>query len=147
MVVVHAPIEQVRAVVFGFEHYPEFMPSYKGCHVLGTTPQGGREVRMEIEVLGGLLKLWTRMEVSPAAMIDGTETYEARMIEGNVREFMTRWQLRELDRATTRLTVESFMELKIPLPDSVVNRGSIDGAREAILAIKRRAEGMDPAGM
>lgn len=145
MVVVNASIDRVRSVVFGFERYPDFMPNYRACHVLSTTPAGAREVRMEIEVLGGILKLWTRMEVSPAAMIDGVETYDARLLEGNVKDFMTRWQLRELDHASTRLTVESFMELKIPLPDSVVNRGSIDGAREAILAIKRRAESDAPA--
>jgi ribosome-associated toxin RatA of RatAB toxin-antitoxin module len=145
MVVVNASIDRVRSVVFGFERYPEFMPNYKTCHVVSTTPAGAREVRMEIEVLGGILKLWTRMEVSPAAVTDGVEAYDARFLEGNVKDFSTRWELRELDRASTRLTVESFMELRIPLPDSVVNRGSVDGAREAILAIKQRAESDAPA--
>ena len=59
-----------------------------------------------------------------------------------MRTFESRWQLEPSPAGGdfTRLTLESHMDPKLPLPSSLINGGSVDGLRDAILAIKRRAE-------
>ncbi len=134
-----APIEAVRAVVLDLERYPELTPIYSRARVFGTTARGGRDVYLELNELGGG-HLWVRAEISRPVVADGVETYEARLITGNVDAFRARWQLEELGRARTRLTLESFVEPPLGLPAKLVNRGNMDGARETVLALKRRAE-------
>lgn len=141
-VAIHAPIERVRAVVFDFPRYPEFMPGYKKASVLRTGADGGRSVRLEIEQLGGMVRLWMRIEIAPPRIEGGAETYEARLAEGNVKAFQTRWELQPIGRDATRLVIESFVDPDLPLaPASLVNQGARDGVRDAILALRARAEG------
>src|SRR5262245_5519313 len=59
---VDAPIERVRAVVFDFPRYPEFMPRYRRCSVERRNPNGSVEVRMDIEELAGAVHVWVRLE-------------------------------------------------------------------------------------
>jgi hypothetical protein len=140
-VLVRAPIARVREVLLDCPRYPEFLHSYKGCVDQGPTPRGGRVWRMELEELGGLIKLWVRAEISPVTVTDGVESFEGRYLEGNVRTFESRWQLEPVQEGDfTRLTLESHMDPKLPLPASLINGGSVDGIRDAILAVKRRAE-------
>ncbi|HTN89225.1 MAG TPA: hypothetical protein VL242_36355, partial [Sorangium sp.] len=49
--VVKASMERVRATVLSFDRYPEFMPHYKKCRLLGRTPPGGWDVYMEVSAL------------------------------------------------------------------------------------------------
>jgi hypothetical protein len=134
-----APIEAVRAVVLDLERYPELTPIYSRARVFGTTARGGRDVYLELNEMGGG-HLWVRAEISRPKVADGVETYDARLITGNVDAFRARWQLEGLGRERTRLTLESFVEPALGLPARVVNRGNMDGARETVLALKRRAE-------
>jgi hypothetical protein len=140
-VAVHAPIDRVRAIVFAMDRYPEFMPNYRLGRVVSSGVPGGRILDMEIEQLGGMVKLRARVEISPPRFVDDREMYEGRFIEGNVAAFVPKWELRALDAETTLLTVESYMDPKLPVPDSFINSGNVDGMRGAILALKRRAEG------
>ncbi|MFT3773241.1 MAG: SRPBCC family protein [Minicystis sp.] len=141
-VAVGAPIDRVRSVVFDFARYPEFMPGYTKASVLRTTPAGGRSVRMDIEQLGGAVHLWMRLDISPPEGGSGVEAYEGRLVEGNVKAFRTRWELEALKPDRTRLTIESFVDPDLALvPSSLINRGARDGIRDAVLALKARAEG------
>lgn len=146
-VAVDAPIDRVRAVLFDFARYPEFMAGYKKARVLRTTPDGGRSVHLEIEQAGGMVKLWMRVDISPPRSSGATESYEGRLADGNVKAFRTRWELAPLDGDRTRLTIESFLDPDLPLlPASFVNQGARDGLRDAILALKARTEGRRAAG-
>jgi Polyketide cyclase / dehydrase and lipid transport len=139
-VLVRAPMARVREVLFDCPRYPEFLHSYKACTDEGPTPRGGRTWRMDLEELGGLIKLWVRVEISPVTVTDGVESFEGHYLAGNVRTFESRWQLEPMPGDFTRLTLESHMDPKLPLPASMINGGSVDGIRDAILAVKRRAE-------
>jgi ribosome-associated toxin RatA of RatAB toxin-antitoxin module len=145
-VVVSAPVDRVRAVVFDFPRYPEFMLNYTKATVLGTTANGGGLVQMEMKELGGAIRFWMRVEVSPASVRGGAESYSGRLLAGNVKAFEPRWELEALDAQRTRFTVESFMDPDLALvPSSAVNDGARRGVRDAILAQKARAEGKPAA--
>jgi ribosome-associated toxin RatA of RatAB toxin-antitoxin module len=136
--VIDAPIDRVRAVLFDYAHYPEFMPMYEKANVVWTTPEGLRLVHMQLR---GLVKLWMRVEISPPTVRDGIERYAGRLVQGNVKAFETRWEL-EGRGDKTRLTVESFLDPDLPLvPSGLVNSGARDGVRDAMVALKAHIEG------
>lgn len=137
-IVMEAPVDRVRDVVFDYGRYPEFMSIYEKASVLSTTAAGARVVHMQ---LGGLVHLWMRVEISPPARQGNTETYEGRLVQGNVKAFKPRWELESLGDKT-RVTVESFMDPDLPLvPSGLINSGARDGVRDAIVALKARVEG------
>ncbi len=137
-ILIDAPIDRVRTVVFDYDRYPEFMPMYKKASVIWTTPSGLRLVHME---LGGLVHLWMRVEISPARREGAVELYEGRLVQGNVKAFRPRWELEAMGKQT-RLTVESFMDPDLTLvPNGLVNSGTRDGMRDATIALKARIEG------
>ncbi len=140
---VDAPLERVREVVFGFARYPEFMPGYKGAKIVGPAPSGGDLVRMDIEELGGLVKLWTIVDVAPLAREGGVEWRLGTFVSGNIKSFRTRWELEAIGPNRTRLSVQSLVDPNIALvPNSIVNDSSKDGLRKSMLALKARAEGV-----
>lgn len=138
-VAVNAPVDRVRAVLFDFTRYPQFMPHYSSGAVLHTTPSGGRVVRMEIDQV---VHLWMQIEIGPPSTTAGVESYEGRLAEGNVKAFQPRWEIEPIEGGRTRLRVESFLDPGLTLvPSSFVNSGAREGIRDAILALKARCEG------
>jgi ribosome-associated toxin RatA of RatAB toxin-antitoxin module len=137
-ILMDAPIDRVREVVFDYARYPEFMPIYEKASVLWTTPAGARLVHMQ---LGGIVHLWMRVEIAPPVRSGAVETYAGRLVQGNVKAFRPRWELTSMGERT-RVTVESFMDPDLPLvPSGLINSGAKDGVRDAIVALKARIEG------
>ena len=140
-IAVSAPLERLRRVVFDFPRYPEFMAHYTKATLLGTTADGGGAVRLEIAELGGAIRLWMRIRVSAPVTTNGVDVYTGRLEDGNVKAFQGRWELSALTPERTRLRVESFMDPGLSLvPSSLVNQGAREGVRDALLALKARAE-------
>jgi hypothetical protein len=138
---VRVPPARVRAVLFDCPSYPTFLASYHACTDLGPLPAGeGRTWLMDFEELGGMIKLKVKVAIARVPAEDGVEIWDGRLVEGNIRSFSSRWKLEPTPRGFTRLTLESHLDPKLPFPASLINGGSVDGIRDAILAIKRRAE-------
>lgn len=137
---IEAPIDAVRAVVLDLERYADFMPRCSRSRVFGTTARGGHDVYLELDELGGAIHLWVRLEISRRAIADGIEAYDARLITGNVDSFRASWRLEDLGQARTLLTFESYVDPGLPRHPELVNRGNMEGAKESVLALKRRAE-------
>jgi ribosome-associated toxin RatA of RatAB toxin-antitoxin module len=139
---VQAPIDKVREQLFAFAQYPEFMPHYKKAKVLGRSPSGGRDVYMEIDALNGAVSFWTRVDMPrKPVMVDGTEVYEAKMLDGNVKDFKAIWRVKKLDEASTELSLEVFLQPKLPLPTSILNNENLKGASAGVTAMRARIEG------
>ncbi|AUX21958.1 hypothetical protein SOCEGT47_024560 [Sorangium cellulosum] len=139
--VVKAPIERVRATVLSFERYPEFMPHYKKCRVLGRTPSGGWDVYMEVSALQGAVTMWARIEIQKPVLADGAETYSSRFISGNVRDLQAVWRLERIDAGSTRVSLEVFLRPKLPLPKRLINAENMEGSARALAALRARVEG------
>ncbi len=139
-VLVRAPLERVRAVLFDFANYPAFMPNYRSARVETTTPAGETRVHMQIDALGGLIRRWMRIEIT-APRADGSRlSFEAKLLEGDVKAFSAHWLLDRVDEGSTRLTLESYLDADLQLPATFINSGSAGGLKDSIVAIKVRAE-------
>jgi ribosome-associated toxin RatA of RatAB toxin-antitoxin module len=139
-ITVKAPIEKVRETVLDFPRYPEFMPHYSKCKVLGRTATGARDVYMEVSALHGAVSLWARIEVPKPTTVDGVETYETKYVDGNVKDLKAIWRLKRVDDAQTSLSLEVFLNPKLPLPKRLVNKENLDGSAAAVIAAKGRIE-------
>lgn len=139
-VTVRAPLDKTRATILEFEDYPQFMPEYSDAKQAGKLPSGNDKVYMEITTLGGVAKMFANIEVLPAKTTGNTETHEARFLDGNVKQFKAVWGLTRLDDKRTEVTLQVFLHPSIPLPDFLVNKANLDGARKGVLAMKRRIE-------
>jgi ribosome-associated toxin RatA of RatAB toxin-antitoxin module len=140
--VVHAPIAKVRATVLDFDHYAEFMPHYAASRLLGRRADRSREVYMQITALHGAVKMWARIEMpKPVVDDDGRESHASRFIDGNVDDFQAIWRLKPLDERRTELTLEVFLDPKVPLPSSMLNEENVDGAVKGVTAMRDRIEG------
>jgi len=138
---VRAPIQVVREAVLGFGSYPDFMPHYENCKLLGRTPAGARDVYMEISALHGAVRMWARVEVAKRAE-EGAEVFEAKLVEGNVDDLMATWWLRRLDTTRTELTLEVFLKPRLPMPTEIMNKENLKGAARGVAAMRARAEQM-----
>jgi ribosome-associated toxin RatA of RatAB toxin-antitoxin module len=134
---VGAPIDKARTAILKFEDYPHFMPEYSDAKHVGKMPTGNDKVYMEIITLGGIAKMYANVEILPAVKTGPTETYEAKFLDGNVRQFKAIWTLTQIDEARTDLTLQVFLHPSIPLPDFLVNKANMDGAKKGALAMKR----------
>jgi ribosome-associated toxin RatA of RatAB toxin-antitoxin module len=140
-VAVDVPIERLRAVVFDFPRYPEFLPHYRRGTIERRNPSGSVEVRLDMEELGGAVHVWVRLEVAAAEHAGAAESYGGRLLAGNVKAFQTRWELEALGPTRTRLTLESFMDPNLSVvPSAFINHSARERIRDVILAMKARAE-------
>lgn len=138
---VRAPLPVVRDAVLGFGSYPDFMPHYENCKLLGRTPSGARDVYMEISALHGAVRMWARVEVNKRVE-EGAEVFETRMVEGNVDDMVASWRLRRLDTTRTELSLEVFLKPRLPMPVELMNRENMRGAVKGVVAMRSRAEQM-----
>jgi carbon monoxide dehydrogenase subunit G len=141
-VAVDAPVPRVRAVVFDFPRYQEFMPHYRRASIERKNPSGSMQVRLDMEELAGAVHVWARLEVTPEGRTGAVEGHQGQLMAGNVKAFQIRWELEELGPTRTRLTVDSFLDPDLPLvPSGLVNSGARERVRDVLLALKARAEG------
>src|SRR5262249_21398733 len=135
----------VREAVLDFGHYPDFMPHYNQCKVLGRTADGARDLYMEIGALHGALKLWARVQLPKAVVDNGVETYATKFVEGNVSDFKAIWVLAPGDATRTKLSLEVFLEPKFPrLPANLLNEENLSGSSKGVIAMRARAEQTAP---
>ena len=139
-VLVRAPLERVKAVLLDFASYPAFLANYESARVERTTPAGGAVVHMEIGGLGGMIRRWMRVEISPPTVEGSRVSFDAKLLEGDVKAFSARWVLDRVEEGATKLTLESFLDPDLALPAAFIDSGSAAGLKDSILAVKARAE-------
>jgi ribosome-associated toxin RatA of RatAB toxin-antitoxin module len=133
-------IDKARETILKFEDYPRFMPEYSDAKMLGKLPSGDDKVYMEVTTLGGVARMYANVDVLPVKKDGLTEVYEAKFLDGNVRQFKATWTLTKVDENRTEITLQVFLHPAIPLPDFIVNKANMDGAKKGVLAMKKRIE-------
>lgn len=139
-VTVAAPLATVRSKIMAFSRYPEFMPHYSACRVLGKSPSGGRDVYMEVSALHGAVTMWARMDVHRPVVGPEGERIDSKLLDGNVKELRATWRLTRIDDTHTQLSLEVFLEPSLPLPSSILNGENLKGSADGLLAMKKRSE-------
>jgi len=139
-VLVRAPVARVKEVLLDFPNYPAFLANYQSAHVERTTPEGSTIVHMKIGGLGGVIRRWMRVEISPPKVEGSRLSFDAKLLEGDVKAFSARWVLERVEDGATKLTLESYLDPDLPLPAAFIDSGSAAGLKDSILAVKSRAE-------
>ena len=96
---------------------------------------------MEVEALHGAVSLWARLDVLKPATSNGVETIDTNFEEGNVKDLKATWRLKKVDAQRTELTLEVFLNPKLPLPSRLVNEQNVEGSALGVLAMRTRVEG------
>jgi ribosome-associated toxin RatA of RatAB toxin-antitoxin module len=138
-VLVRAPVDKVRAVILDFPHYHDFLPNYESAKVVSKKPDGVLIVHMEIAALGGMIHRWMRVEMTAPVVAGDRESFSAKLLDGDVKEFEASWALDRVPEGT-RLTLESHLDAKFELPAAFIDSASASGLKDSILAVKARAE-------
>lgn len=138
-VLVNAPPDVVREQILALDDYAEFMPHYKSARTLGRKPNGAREIYMQWEALHGAVKLWARMTLTPTEDGDA-EIWTTEFIDGNVDEAYAAWRIAPTDDGKTTLTLETFLDPKLPVPQSLLNEENVGAAIKAVKAMRDRCE-------
>ncbi|MCA9624027.1 MAG: SRPBCC family protein [Myxococcales bacterium] len=137
---VNAPFDVVREAVLDFDDYADFMPHYKSARTLGRKPDGSREVYMKWAALHGAIKLWARLELKMKK--DGeAEIWESSFVDGNVKEAYATWRIEPLEGGKTKLTLEAFLEPRLPVPTSLLNEENVSAAAKGVTAMRNHCEG------
>lgn len=139
-VLVEAPIAVVRGAVLDYATYQDFMPHYAASRVLGRTAGGGHQVYMKWVALHGAMKMWARFDMSSAQKDGNTETYRSKLVEGNVKAAKAIWRLTPVGKTRTKLSLEVFLQPRVPMPSSVLNDENVRGAMKGVAAMRDRCE-------
>jgi len=139
-VTVRAPLDKARATILKFEDYPQFMPEYSDAKRAGKLPSGNEKVYMEITTLGGVAKMYANVEILQPRTEGASEIHEAKFIDGNVKQLKAIWVLNKVDDSRTEMTLQVFLHPSLPLPDFLVNKANLDGAKKGAIAMKKRIE-------
>ena len=139
-VIVNAPVDVVRKHVLDYGTYSEFMPHYAASRVLGRTPSGGHQVYMKWVALHGAMKMWARFDMSSAQKKGEEETYRSKLVEGNVKAAKAIWRMSPVDKTHTKLSLEVFLQPRVPLPSSTLNDENVSGAQKGVAAMRDRIE-------
>ena len=140
MVLVDAPLDVVRKTVLDYGAYTDFMPHYAGSRVLGRTPSGGHQVYMKWVALHGAMTMWARFDMSSAQKKGNQETYRSKLVKGNVKAAVAIWRMSPIGENRTKLSLEVFLQPRVPVPDSLLNDENVSGAMKGVKAMRNRCE-------
>jgi ribosome-associated toxin RatA of RatAB toxin-antitoxin module len=144
-VIVEAPLDVVRKTVLDYGSYTEFMPHYAGSRMLGRTPNGGHQVYMKWVALHGAMTMWARFDMSPAQKKGKQETYRSKLIKGNVKAAVAIWRMSPISEKRTKLSLEVFLQPRVPVPDALLNDENVSGAMKGVKAMRKQCESLATA--
>jgi hypothetical protein len=80
-----------------------------------------------------------RIEVPKPTTVDGVRRTTPNT-RGNVKDLKAIWRLKQVDDAQTSLSLEVFLNPRLPLPKRLINKENLDGSAAAVIAAKGRIE-------
>ena len=132
--------DHVVSVVADYANYRHFLPNFKKSKVL--TSRGNRAmVYMEVGILKGTVTLWGQLKMSELPAKGTTRIFEARLVDGNMDEFMARWELTPLaEGKKTKVDFRILVNPGMPLPSSVFTKENLKAAKKTVRALRLRAQ-------
>ena len=131
--------DHVVSVVADYGNYYRFLPNFQKSKVL--THRGNRAmVYMEIGIMKGTVTLWGQLKMAELPAKGEMRIFEAKMIDGNMDQFMARWELTpKADGKKTHVDFRMLVDPGMPLPSSVFTKENIKAAKKAVRALRLRA--------
>lgn len=138
--VVDAPFETTMRIVQDYGKYHEFLPHFTKSRVLSRRGANAL-VYLEASVIHGTTTLHGQVRIFARRPQGPTHVVEGRLIDGNMRHFLARWELTPLDGGRRTLVgFQILVDPDLPLPASVFTDENIRAARKTLQALRRRAD-------
>jgi ribosome-associated toxin RatA of RatAB toxin-antitoxin module len=136
--VIDAPTATVLKTVTDYEHYDEFMPHFKQAKVLSHRGNDAL-VYMEADIIKKTTKLWAQLKIRQLPSQGTTQIVEAKMLKGNMDQFVARWELTPV--AGGKRTLVDFrilVEPDLPLPSVLFSAENKKAAGRSVKALRKR---------
>lgn len=116
---VKAPQEEVMAEVLKYHQYDRILSNIKTSKVLEKS-DGEAKVYLGAPIMKGLVTVWGQIKFTgPFNWKWGGQAVTAAMEKGNVKGFHGAWKMHPCG-ACTVLRLEMYIDLKVPVPASLV---------------------------
>lgn len=134
-----APMRDVMRQVLRYRDYHEILPRMKTSQVLQKDGDVA-QVYLRAPILRGLASVWgvTRFE-GPLPWKWGGEQVVASLVKGNVHAFEGIWKLHPCGDATV-LRLEMIIDVKVPVPRSIVTDQLMWASDKAVTAVRDMVE-------
>ncbi len=141
-VLVHAPLETVRAIVQDYKHYQEYAPEkFKTARVVGRDKaQGTTDVYIQVPILKGMATMWSKLRFERPHTEGAQEIVEGKFLEGSVDNMHLVFRMRKIDEQTTVLATDVLIVPKFPAPQSAIDEALRDAAVRTVDAVEKRSE-------
>jgi ribosome-associated toxin RatA of RatAB toxin-antitoxin module len=141
MLVVDAPLADVRKVVTDYARYQDFMPGFQRSRILARGPSG-TDVYLQVPILHGAATLWAVVRFGLPVHDGAGERIEgAKTGHANVDDLRAAWKLQPIDAHHTLLKLEFLVVPSLPLPGSMITPQLEESAEDAVRACRDRVEG------
>jgi hypothetical protein len=140
-VLVHAPLDAVRAQVTDFAHLKDLAPQKFKTSRIVDKHGSLTDVYLQIPVLKGLITLWQVVRFAPAQVVaPGLEVVHGTMVKGNVKRMRIVVTMRAIDANRTVLTCDLLLVPEFFAPQVAIDEELRDAAQNAVDAVRDRAE-------
>lgn len=137
--VVDAPVDAVMRVVTDYANYASFMPNFERSRVLSRRGQNAL-VYIQASALEGSYTAWAQMRIYARRPRGETQIIEGRMTDGNLEQFIARWEVTPLDEHRTEVKFRLLFVPDLPFPDSIVTGENVRAARRTLQNLQRRLD-------
>ena len=137
-VLVEAPIAIVRRIATDYRRYKDFMPAVDQSRIIRRNGQV-TDVYLHVPIFKRTASIWAVVQFAPV-LSKGSETYEGRLIDGNVDDLRILYRLVPLGPTTTGVQTELLVEPKLPMPTAFLTEELAKAAFKVISRVRERAE-------
>ncbi|MBW2454231.1 MAG: hypothetical protein JRI68_06965 [Deltaproteobacteria bacterium] len=137
---IYAPMAAVLKVVLKYGNYDKILPRLEQSRIVGK--EGDEtDVYVRAPILRGVAHIWGVIRFGPPEPWAGEgKTLTGRLVKGNVEAYHGRWKLYPCGEDRTILQCEQFIDLKIPVPSSLVTPELEWAADKGVTAVRDIAE-------
>jgi len=139
LAVVDASPDTVMRIVTDYARYQEFVPHFEQSRELSRRGNNAL-VYMQALAVRETVTLWCQMRIYQRRPRGDTRIIEGRMTEGNMEQFVARWEVTPVDdgaRSLVRFRI--LVHPDLPFPSSVFTGQNRNAARRTLDALRDRA--------
>lgn len=139
---IHAPLEEVRALVLDFGGYRQLAPSITMSRVVGHDPDGSTSVYIKMGVLNNTISFWNVTRFQPTRTQGSDVVVEGQMVpgKGNIDDSAVVWTVHPAGDGWTVLKFDVLLNPGLPAPQSLIDEQLRDSAMDAVNSIHDRAQ-------
>jgi ribosome-associated toxin RatA of RatAB toxin-antitoxin module len=137
-VLVEAPIAIVRRIATDYRSYKDYMPAVDQSRIIKRNGQV-TDVYLHVPIFKRTASIWAVIQFAPVPS-KGGETYEGRLIDGNVDDLRILYRLIPISPTSTAVQTELLVEPKLPMPTAFLTEELAKAAFKVVSRVRERAE-------